>query len=135
MIQPFIRIRGHRDSFLRVILGIILIAHGWPKIKTSKERRSGWDRYLSRESFGAAVVSILEFVGGIFLLAGFLVQLVAVLIAIQFAVIILKMKMKKGLADGYEFDLIIFMPWQSRLRFSAAELTVWRISSVSSYTK
>ena len=58
--------------------------------------------------FWAAVVSILEFVGGIFLLAGFLVQLVAVLIAIQFAVIILKMKMKKGLADGYEFDLIIF---------------------------
>ena len=35
-------------------------------------------------------------------------QFIAILVAIQFAVIILKMKLKKGLMDGYEFDLIIF---------------------------
>ena len=108
MIQPLFVFGGIGIAFLRVILGIILIAHGWPKIKNIKGTAEWMGQIFKPGIFWAAVVSILEFVGGIFLLAGFLTQIVAILIAIQFAVIILKMKMKKGLADGYEFDLIIF---------------------------
>lgn len=107
MIQPLFVFGGIGIAFLRVVLGIILIAHGWPKIKNIKGTAEWVGQIFRPGIFWATVVSILEFVGGILLLAGFLTQLIAVLVVIQFAVIILKMKLKKGLVDGYELDLII----------------------------
>lgn len=107
MIQPLFVFGSIGIAFLRVILGIILIAHGWPKIRNIKGTAEWMGQIFKPGIFWAIVVSALEFVGGIFLLAGFLTQFVAVLVAIQFAVIIFKMKLKKGLVDGYELDLII----------------------------
>ena len=107
MIQPLFVFGDIGIAFLRVMLGIVLIAHGWPKIKNIKGTAEWMGQVFKPGIFWAIVVSVLEFVGGIFLLAGFLTQLIAILVAIQFIVIILKMKLKKGLVDGYELDLII----------------------------
>ncbi len=61
--------------------------------------------------FAARLVTLLEFFGGIFLIVGFLVPLVAALFVIQFAAIILmkssKMKanfMGAGGKPGFEID-------------------------------
>ncbi len=108
MIQPLFVFGDIGIAFLRVVLAIILIAHGWPKIKNIKGTVEWMGQIFKPGIFWTIIVSTLEFVGGIFLLVGFLTQFVAILVAIQFAVIILKMKLNKGLVDGYELDLIIF---------------------------
>ena len=58
--------------------------------------------------FWATVVALTEFVGGIFLIFGFLTQIFAFIVAIEFIVIIIKLNWRKGLVGGYEFDLLIF---------------------------
>ena len=49
-----------------------------------------------------------ELGGGLLLIVGLYTQPVSALIALQFLVIILKVKLSKGLVGGYEFDLLIF---------------------------
>ncbi len=88
-------------------MGIILVAHGWPKIKDIKGTAAWMGQMFKPGVFWAVVVSVTEFIGGLFLIFGFLSQIVAILVAVQFVVIILKMKFSKGFKDGYEFDLLI----------------------------
>jgi putative oxidoreductase len=107
MIQPLFVFGDVGIAVLRVVLGIILIAHGWPKLRNIKGTAEWMGQMFKPGIFWAVVVSVIEFVGGVFILAGFLTQIVAVLVAIQFIIVIIKVKGKKGLVDGYEFDLII----------------------------
>jgi len=94
---------------LRLILGFIMIIHGWSKIKDPK----GTAKWISSEGlkpgiFWAIVVALLEFIGGIFLIFGFLTQIIALLLAIQFLIVTLwKIKKQERLIGGFEFDLII----------------------------
>jgi putative oxidoreductase len=107
MIQPLYVFSDVGIAVLRVVLGLIMIAHGWPKIKNIKGTAAWMGEKFKPGIFWAIVVSVVEFVGGIFLIAGFLTQIVSAIIAIQFVVIIIAMKRGKGLVDGYEFDLLI----------------------------
>ncbi len=107
MIQPFLVFGEWGIFIVRVVLGVILVAHGWPKIRNLKGTAEWMGQMFKPGIFWAVVVSLTEFVGGIFLIFGFLTQVVAILVAIEFIVVILKMKLKKGLVDGYEFDLLI----------------------------
>jgi len=94
---------------LRLILGLLMIIHGWPKIKNIK----GTAEWMSSSGFKpgifwAIVVSLVEFVGGIFLVFGFLTQIIALLLTIQFLIIIFwKIKKHERLIGGFELDLII----------------------------
>ena len=92
----------------RVILGVILVAHGWPKAKGFKGT-AGW-----MDSIGlkpgvvfAGVAVLLELVGGLMLIFGLFTQVVAALVVLQFFIIIVKLNFKKGLVGGYELDLAI----------------------------
>lgn len=92
----------------RIVLGAVLVAHGLPKLKGL----SGMAPWFETQGFKpgifwVTVVAVLEFFGGIMLLAGLLTQVIAVLVAIQFAVVILKVNLRKGLVGGYELDLLI----------------------------
>ncbi|MDG6985437.1 MAG: DoxX family protein [Nitrososphaerota archaeon] len=97
---------------LRVAVGAALIAHGVPKVKGGWGAQSGqWVGTMGVPPFAARLVTLLEFFGGIFLIVGFLVPLVAALFVIQFAAIILmkssKMKanfMGAGGKPGFEID-------------------------------
>ena len=53
------------------------------------------------------VVALLEFVGGLFVLAGLFTQLVSLFVALEFLIILLKLKRGSSFAGGYEFDLLI----------------------------
>ncbi len=108
MIQPFLIFNSWAILILRVALGIILVAHGWPKLKNLKATAASFTAMGFKPGrFWGTLVAVLEFFGGLFLIGGFLTQAVSVLVVIQFLVIILKVKASKGLVEGYEFDLLI----------------------------
>jgi putative oxidoreductase len=94
---------------LRLILGLIMIVHGWPKITNIK----GTAEWMSSQGFKpgifwATVVALAEFIGGIFLISGFLTQIIALILALQFLIIVLwKIKKHERLIGGIELDLMI----------------------------
>lgn len=88
-------------------MALILIAHGWSKIKGIKGTAVWMGQTFKPGFFWATVVALTEFAGGIFLLFGFLTQLVALLVAIEFLVIVFTVKRGKGFVGGNEFELLI----------------------------
>lgn len=107
MIQPLFIFSDWGILVLRVVLGLILVFHGWPKIKNIKGTVEWMSQTFKPSLFWATAVSLVEFVGGLMLIFGFLTQPIALLVAIQFSVIILKVNRQKGFVGGYEFDLLI----------------------------
>jgi len=97
---------------LRLSLSIILIRHGWPKLFGPNPGLKGFTGWLGSlgfplPMFWALVVALLEVVGGAALALGFLTQWIALFVVIEFAVIMLTVKMKQKFSEK-EFDLIIF---------------------------
>ena len=94
---------------LRIVLGLIFLVHGWPKIKNLKETHANFEMMgFKPGAFWGTIVAMVEFFGGLLLIAGLFTQLAAILIAIQMLVATAwKMKRKQKLAGGYEFDLLL----------------------------
>jgi putative oxidoreductase len=97
---------------LRVAIGGALIAHAVPKVRGGWGKQAGqWVGTMGIPPAAATLVTILEFFGGLFLIAGLLVPLVAAFFAIQFVAIIAmkSRKMKAGFMGaggkpGFEID-------------------------------
>lgn len=92
----------------RVLLGLLMLTHGWPKIKDLKRtvafvKGTGWP---GGEAF-ALLFSLLEFFGAIALIVGFLTQIVAALFVLEMiaTTIFSQTKLKKKFSGGYELDL------------------------------
>jgi uncharacterized membrane protein YphA (DoxX/SURF4 family) len=92
----------------RIALGALFIVHGWPKIKDPKSAIA----FVKGTGFPGGVAfavlfTLLEFVGGIALILGFLTQIVAPLIALEMVAttIFAKTKLGKKLVLGYELDI------------------------------
>lgn len=94
---------------LRVVLGVVMIGHGYPKIfgglshhvqLVSSLGLPGWWAYLST---GA------EFGGGILLIAGLFTRFAALAICLDLGVAIWKVHWKNGLLGngGYQFPLAL----------------------------
>lgn len=117
---------GTHPSFaalvLRVVVGIIFIAHGYPKLFKKEFGPKGFSMFLRnlnipQPTFFAYVVGISEFFGGILLIAGLLTRLAAFLIMCIMVVAMWKVKFKTGLlaksmeggwVGGYELDLALW---------------------------
>ncbi|MGB9609055.1 MAG: DoxX family protein [Minisyncoccia bacterium] len=92
----------------RLILGIIMIIHGLPKIKNLKGTAEWFNSSGFKPGiFWGTIVAILEFFGGIFLIFGFLTQVIALLLAIQFIVILVWKILKHQSFNAFELDLLI----------------------------
>ena len=96
---------------LRLALGLILVAHGWPKIKDLKQNGANFNGMGFKPGmFWGTVAAVLEFFGGIAIIIGLYTIPFAFLLAGQFVVIII-WKWAKGMpltgANGWELDLII----------------------------
>lgn len=78
-------------AILRVVLGIVMLVHGWSKLSGGVGGVAGFFGSLGIPAPGlmAWVVTILELVGGILLVVGFLTQIVGILIAIEMLGVIL----------------------------------------------
>lgn len=94
---------------LRIVVGVLFVLHGWPKIKNPKQTASwvastGW-------SWGAGFAyafTFLEFLGGLALVAGFLTRIVGILFVLQMiaTTIFARKKLGKKLLGGWETDLL-----------------------------
>ena len=94
---------------LRMVLGAIMIAHGYHKVfgglaqHMESVHRIGFPAWVGYLSAGT------EFFGGIFVIAGLLTPLVALAICFEMSVAVIKVHLKNGLVGqgGYEFPLAL----------------------------
>ncbi|MEK6922199.1 MAG: DoxX family protein [Nanoarchaeota archaeon] len=93
---------------LRILLGIIFIAHGYPKLFKFKDYKEKF-KAIGFPPFVLALVGIAEFVGGIGTIFGFLTRFTAIvwIIMMIVATYLKAFKWNKGLVEGYELDLTI----------------------------
>ncbi len=93
---------------LRIVLGIIFIAHGYPKLFKFKGYKEKF-KSIGFPPFVLVLVGIAEFVGGIGAIFGFLTRFTAIVWAIMMivATYLKAFKWNKGLLDGYELDLAL----------------------------
>ncbi len=123
MIQPLWVWSDWGLLVLRVVLGLILLKHGWPKLKGLKQFGENFETMGFKPGiFWATIVMLVECLGGLFLILGLLTQIVAFFLAIEFVVILLKVKRKAGFVGGYEFDLLIMASALALLVLGAGRL-------------
>ncbi len=108
MIQPFFVFSDWAFFILRVVIGFLMVYHGFPKLKALSATGEEFAEMGFRPGkFWALVSGVAEFAGGIFLVAGLLTQPVALVLAAQFLVIVVKVK-GFGSVKKYEYDLVLF---------------------------
>jgi putative oxidoreductase len=95
----------------RVWMGINMVIHGYPKIRAFKQTAQQTNQALGIPIKVTYMASILEFFGGIFLIIGLIVPIIALFFAI-FMISIVFMKRKKMKAayispqgTSYEVDI------------------------------
>jgi len=103
-------------AILRVVLGVVFIAHGAPSIFGGMEGTTAFMDSLGipLPMVAAWAISLLEFLGGIALIAGFLVTPVALLLATHMMVGIVLVHAARGFYvlgpnanGGIEFNLVL----------------------------
>ena len=99
-------------TVLRVVVGIVFLAHGWQKI--SHMGIHGVAGFLGMlgipiPAVSAAVLIAVEFLGGIALILGLGTRWVSLLIAFDMLVAILAVHMKNGffMPQGFEYPLTL----------------------------
>ena len=109
-------------AILRIVLGIAMAVHGWSKLNGGVDNVGGFFGTLGIPLPGlmAWVVTIVELVGGILLVVGFLTQIVGILIALDMLGAILFAYLLRG-APFIENGAIT---WEKEAVFAAAALCI-----------
>ena len=102
---------------LRLAVGGALMLHGYPKAKGGRIQAGQWMKSMGIPSATANIVTVLELVGGIFLILGLLTPLVGLYFVLQFASIIWMKKSKMHASftsmdpskPSYEIDAFYLM--------------------------
>lgn len=103
---------GYLALVLRLWVGANLIIHARPKLGAGAAGAAGFAKTLGAPRGAAKVVTYLELLGGIFLVVGLIVPVVAILFIIQFVVISIakRVKMHARYIDpgklSYEIDVL-----------------------------
>lgn len=98
------------STIMRVVLGILFLAHGISKFQMGMDGVAGWFQSVGIPGFLAYVVSPIELVGGILLIIGLFTRYVSILLIIVLLGAIFTVKLSAGLMGngqmaGYELDL------------------------------
>ena len=110
-------------AILRVVLGIVMLVHGWSKLSGGVGNVAGFfGGVLGIPAPGlmAWVVTIVELVGGILLVVGFLTQIVGILVALDMLGAILFAYLLRG-SPFIENGSIT---WEKEAVFAAAALCI-----------
>lgn len=105
---------GWAAAILRVIFGIMMAFHGWPKLRAIHGTAAWVESIGFRPGMMWAVGLVLtEFIGGIALVLGIFTRIAAGLLAIEFLIImflkIFPWKKQFATGDGeWDFDLVFF---------------------------
>jgi putative oxidoreductase len=106
------RIKPLAALVARLVLGVIMIVHGYGKIfhRGALYEFTQFVAHLGLPAWLGYVAAFTEFFGGALLILGLLVHLAAFAVAIDMAVAILKVHLHHGLTGqgGYEFPLACF---------------------------
>jgi putative oxidoreductase len=92
---------------IRVLAGIIFIAHGMPKLVNIPGTQHFFSHAMGFPSEMAILIALLEVIGGFALLFGILTRVSAILFIIEMIGATLTAKLQKGFVSGYEFDLLL----------------------------
>jgi putative oxidoreductase len=96
--------------FLRVVVGVTMVMHGYPKLKNPKQTLQ-WAKGFGVPTVATYLAIILEFFGGIALVVGFLVPVVAFFLTLEMTgnVLLKRVKMKAKYLQltehAYEIDV------------------------------
>ncbi|MGM7722738.1 DoxX family protein [Metabacillus sp. Hm71] len=113
---------------LRVYLGLAFFIHGFAKFQGGVENTAGWFESMGIPGFMAYMVTAIEIVGGLLLIAGLGTRYITPLFFIIMIVVILKVKLSEGFS-AYELDITyaaiaLFLFLNSKSSFSLdAKLT------------
>lgn len=94
---------------LRLVLGAIMIGHGYPKVFGGLSHHAQFVSSLGLPGWLAYLSAAAEFLGGILLIIGLLTRSASLAILIDISVAIAKVHWKNGLMGkgGYEFTLAL----------------------------
>ena len=90
---------------LRIIAGVGFMIHGLPKILDIGKTQGSFANMGIPPDL-AILIGLLEFIGGLAILLGFLTRIAAGLLAIEMIGSILLVKISKGFIGGFELDLL-----------------------------
>jgi putative oxidoreductase len=108
MIQPLFMFSDWGLTILRVVLGLVVLAHGWPKLMDLRRTEEDMDMMgFKPGALWGTLVACVESVGGLFLIVGLFTQLVGVLLFIQFVIVLFTVKSQDHLVGGFELELLI----------------------------
>ncbi len=107
------------DPLIRIVTGLWLIPHGCQKLfgwGAGANSPVGFDalsqafeKYMGLPGFFGPLAALIEFVGGIFLVLGFLTRPVAAIVFVEFLVIVFMVHLPKGFfaqGGGFEYPLM-----------------------------
>jgi putative oxidoreductase len=105
----FNRLQPLAQLVMRLALGAIMIAHGYPKIFHGFHRFMGMVASLGLPSWMAYLAAGTEFFGGIAIVLGVFARFFSLAILIEMGIVIWKIHFKNGLtaAGGYEFPMAV----------------------------
>lgn len=118
---------------LRLVMAGILIVHGLPKLKDISGTAQWFESVgFKPAKFWVTLVALVECVGGLFLAVGFLTQAVALLVAIEFIVILVRIKLGKPFS-GMEVDLLLLAAALLVLTVGSGAISVDRMWNILLY--
>jgi len=91
---------------IRIMVGVIFMAHGYPKL-IDLAGTQGFFNQVGLPAELAVLIGLLEFIGGLVLLLGILTRISSALLIGDMIGAILVVKISKGFVGGYEFDLLL----------------------------
>ncbi len=91
---------------LRLALGVVFVAHGLQKLQ-APDMVSGFFISIGFPGWMGAFVGSMELLGGVLLLIGLFTRYAALIISIIMVVAILKLKLTKGIINGFELELAL----------------------------
>ncbi len=107
----FLLYSGYALALFRAMVGVLLLVHGIPKLKNWKQS-TDWFQSVGFKPgwFWGTVAGVLETFGGLFIIDGWFLRILAVLFIGEFAVIIIWKIFRrvpfKG-DNGWELDYLI----------------------------
>jgi len=110
---------------VRIVLGLIFMFHGAPKVKDLKVAAENFNAMGFRPGkFWGTLVGFVESIGGFLLIAGVLTQFLAAVFVIEFLVINIWKVRKNMHFDQAEFDLLILASLVVLLAFGGGSFSV-----------
>jgi len=104
------RLRPLALLLMRLAVGIIFVTHGYPKLFTNTANAMAGFVHMGFPSYFVYIAGVLEFFGGLMLIAGLFTRIAAILLAGEMAVAIWRVHLPMGpitAVHNYEFPLAL----------------------------